>query len=280
MPNTIVLVHGAWLNSASWAGFKARYEARGYRVIVPDWPYDDRPPAELRASPRPEVARLGQRDILAHYEWIIRALDEPPIIIGHSAGGTFTQHLLDRGLGAAGVAIDPAPTPGVPLYPHAILSALPVFIDPFSWRKAKVMSRRFFANRFAQTAPRDQVEALYDRYIVPTPGKVYWDGVIKAIKIQWDNPKRAPLLLIAGGKDLIADAAMTEAIYRKQSRAPSRTELKIFPDRSHWTCMDAGWEEVADFALDWAERNARTSGQPAAGNKGEGEAQRKEREKV
>ena len=249
-------------------------------MIVPDWPYDDRPPAELRASPRPELAHLGQRDILAHYERIIRALDEPPIIIGHSAGGTFTQHLLDRGLGAAGVAIDPAPTPGVPLYPHAILSALPVFIDPFSWRKAKVMSRRFFANRFAQTAPRDQVEALYDRYIVPTPGKVYWDGVIKAIKIQWDNPKRAPLLLIAGGKDLIADAAMTEAIYRKQLRAPSRTELKIFPDRSHWTCMDAGWEEVADFALDWAERNARTSGQPAAGNKGEGEAQRKEREKV
>jgi pimeloyl-ACP methyl ester carboxylesterase len=280
MPNTIVLVHGAWLNSASWAGFKARYQARGYRVIAPDWPYDDRPPAELRSSPRPELAHLGQREILAHYERIIRALDEPPIIIGHSAGGTFTQHLLDRGLGAAGVAIDPAPTPGVPLYPHAIVSALPAFIDLFSWRKAKVMSRKFFAKRFAQTAPKGEVEALYDRYIVPTPGKVYWDGVINKINIQWDNPQRAPLLLIGGGKDLIADAAMTVAIYRKQSRAPSRTELRIFPERSHWTCMDAGWEEVADFALDWAERNARSSGQPAAANKGEEEAQRKEKEKA
>jgi len=168
----------------------------------------------------------------------------------------------------------------VPLYPHAIVSALPVFIDPFSWRKAKVMSRKFFANRFAQTASRDEVQALYDRYIVPTPGKVYWDGVINKIKIQWDNPKRAPLLLIGGGKDLIADAAMAKAIFRKQWRAPSRTELKIFPDRSHWTCMDPGWEEVADFALDWAERNARTSGQPAAGDKGEEEATRKEKEKV
>jgi pimeloyl-ACP methyl ester carboxylesterase len=283
---TIVLVHGAWLNSASWAGFKERYEARGYKVIAPDWPYDDRPPAELRASPRPELAHLGQREIISHYERIIRDLDEPPIIIGHSAGGTFTQHLLDRGLGAAGVAIDPAPTPGVPLYPHAIVSALPVFIDPFSWRKAKVMSRSFFANRFAQTAPRDQVDALYNRYIVPTPGKVYWDGVINAIRIQWDNPMRAPLLLIGGGKDLIADAGMTEAIFRKQSRAPSLTEYKLFPNRSHWTCIDAGWEEVADYALDWAEREARQSGNTdtKAGAKEGGVVpdtnQRKEKEKA
>ena len=252
MPHTVLLIHGAWLNSVSWEKIKARYESRGHRVIAPDWPYDDRSPEELRTSPAPELAKVGQRDILAHYEKIIRDLDAPPLIIGHSAGGTFTQHLLDRGLGAAGVAIDPAPTPGVALYPHAIVSALPVFSDPFSWRKVKHMSRSFFANRFAQTAPRDQVDALYDRYIVPTPGKVYWDGVINTIKINWASKIRPPLLLIGGGKDLIADGAMTAAIYRKQKRAASPTELKIYSERSHWTCMDAGWEEVADYALDWA----------------------------
>lgn len=256
MSSTIVLIHGAWLNSASWAGFKSRYESRGHRVIAPDWPYDDRSPKELRDSPRSELAHLGQRQILDHYERIIRDLGEPPILIGHSAGGTFTQHLLDRGLGAAGVAINPAPTPGVPLYPHAIVSALPVFIDPLSWRKAKVMSRSFFKNRFAQTAPKDQADALYDRYIVPTPGKVYWDGVVNKIKIDWDSKTRPPLLLIGGGLDLIADAAMTEAIFREQKRAASVTDLRIFPNRSHWTCMDPGWEEVADFALDWAERHS------------------------
>ena len=119
------------------------------------------------------------------------------------------------------------------------------------------MSRRFFRNRFAQTVPEDQADALYDRYIVPTPGKVYWDGVVNATQIRWDNPDRAPLLLIGGELDLIADASMTQAIYEKQKQAPSLTELKIFPDRSHWTVLDPGWEEVADFALDWAVRNAR-----------------------
>ena len=33
--------------------------------------------------------------------------------MGHSFGGAFTQILLDRGLGAAGVAIDSAPVKGM-----------------------------------------------------------------------------------------------------------------------------------------------------------------------
>lgn len=260
MTKTIVLIHGAWLNARSWEAFKARYEAKGFTVVAPDWPHDDRTPAELRHAPDPRLARTGQKAVIDHYDRIIRALPQEPILIGHSLGGVFVQHLLDRGLGVAGVAIHPAPTPGVPLGPHAIVSALPVFSDLFSWKKAKVMSRRFFETRFAQTAPKDRMAELYDRYIVPTAGRMYWDGVTGASgRIRWDNPDRAPLLLIGGELDLIADASMTRAIHRKQSRAPSRTDLKVFEGRSHWTCMDAGWETVADYALDWAQSSARPS---------------------
>ncbi|MCR5879805.1 alpha/beta hydrolase [Phenylobacterium sp. J367] len=264
MTKTIMLIHGAWLNSRSWEAFKARYEAQGFTVVAPDWPYDDRPPAELRAKPDPRLAKTGQREIIAHFAAEIAKLPEAPILIGHSAGGTFTQHLLDQGLGVAGVAIDPAPTPGVPLGLQAIISALPVLGDPFSNGKLKTMSRPFFKTRFAQTAPKDQADALYDRYIVPTAAKVYWDGIINPIKINWANPNRAPLLLIGGEIDLIADASMTRAIFNKQKRAASRTELKIYPGRSHWTCMDPGWEQVADDALAWAVANARApAGAPA-----------------
>jgi len=119
------------------------------------------------------------------------------------------------------------------------------------------MSRSFFRRRFAQLIPNDRADALYDEYIVPTPGKVYWDVIVHKTPIRWDNPDRAPLLLIGGELDLIADASMTQAIYEKQKQAPSLTEIKIFPGRSHWTLLDPGWEEVADFALDWAVRNAR-----------------------
>jgi pimeloyl-ACP methyl ester carboxylesterase len=258
MSKTIVLIHGAWLNAHSWEGFKARYEARGYTVIVPSWPLDDRPPAELRESPNPALAKIGINEIINHYDRHIRALPEAPILIGHSFGGTVTQHLLDRGLGAAGVVIDPAPTSGVLVGWQTIKSTFPVFFSRGSWRSVMTMSRSFFGSRFAQSVPPAQVDATYDRYIVPTAGKVYWDGLVAAAgKIRWDNPDRAPLLLIGGGIDLIAQAKMTKAMFEKQKQAPSNTELKIYPNRSHWTCTEAGWEEVADFALDWAAKNAR-----------------------
>lgn len=152
---------------------------------------------------------------MSQYEAIIRALPEQPILIGHSLGGVFVQHLLASGLGVAGVAVDPAPTPGVALGIHSIVSALPVFGDLLSWRKTKVMSRSFFARRFAQTLPKDQADAAYDRYIVPTAGRVYWNGAVSPMKIDWAGQDRAPLLLIGGGRDLIADASMTRAIFAK-----------------------------------------------------------------
>ena len=40
---------------------------------------------------------------------------------GHSLGGLVVQILLDRGLGAAGVAIDPAPAQGVMRLPLSML---------------------------------------------------------------------------------------------------------------------------------------------------------------
>ncbi|MEV6105152.1 alpha/beta hydrolase [Streptomyces sp. NPDC051940] len=33
------------------------------------------------------------------------------------------------------------------------------------------------------------------------------------------------------------------------------TDYHEFPQRSHWTCAEPGWEEVADYALNWAQRH-------------------------
>jgi pimeloyl-ACP methyl ester carboxylesterase len=256
-----MLIHGAWLNSKSWENWKVRFEAKGFTVVTPDWPHDAGEPADLRAHPRKELTKFGPKEIVAHYEREIRRLPEAPILIGHSAGAVWVQHLLDRGLGVAGVSIDPAPTPGVGLGLDTAISALPVLGDIFSGFKVKQMTPKFFANRFANGLPRNMVAEHFDRYIVPTAGKVYWDGVISggAGKITWASKTRAPLLLIGGGIDKIAEATMTKTIFAKQKRAASSTELKIYPNRSHWTCAEPGWEEVADFALDWALRNARAS---------------------
>ena len=55
--------------------------------------------------------------MVAHYAQIIRGLDAPPIVIGHSFGGLIVQRLLGQDLAAAAVAIDPAPIKGVLILP-------------------------------------------------------------------------------------------------------------------------------------------------------------------
>ncbi len=259
MAGTIVLIHGAWMTPACWDGFAGRYRNRGYTVIAPAWPYDDRPVAELRHSPAPELAKVGFGELADHYETIIKALPEPPIIIGHSMGGLVAQILLDRGLGSVGVAIDPAPPRGVLAGPRATWSGLPAVLSWASWRKVRPMSFKRFAWSFCHTLGYDEQRAAYDRQVVPTPGRLYWQLLLfsGATKVDFSNGTRAPLLITAASKDRAVDASTIRWNYRKYRHSGAVTELMPFPDRTHWLIAAPGWEEVADAVLAWAEQHGR-----------------------
>jgi pimeloyl-ACP methyl ester carboxylesterase len=258
MSKTVMLIHGAWLTPLSWEHFRARYEAAGYTVHAPAWPHEDIPLEQLRRSPPPELRKLTVGQVVDHYDDLIRALREPPIIVGHSYGGLFTQLLLDRGLGTAGVAIDSVPVAGVLPRPRVLLSALPVFLSIGAWNRVLTMSFGAFAANFANGLPADKRRAAYDRYVAPTPGRLYYQAASGiGLSITANNPRRAPLLLIAGERDRTITPSQVGATFRKQRLAPSISEMKVFPDRSHFLCLEPGWEEVADYALDWAALNQR-----------------------
>src|SRR3954454_4144254 len=104
-PDTIVLVHGFWVTPRSWEDWIAHYEAKGYRVIAPAYPGFEVEVEALNADPAP-IEALSLPAAVEHFEDVIRELDSPPILIGHSAGGAIVQILLDHGFGAAGVAVN------------------------------------------------------------------------------------------------------------------------------------------------------------------------------
>ena len=162
MTGTIVLIHGLWVTPRSWEGWVQRYEARGYQVITPTYAgWDGLEVEDLRARPEliADCSITETKDKLAAE---IAALDEPPIIMGHSFGGTFTQLMLARGLGRAGVVIDSAPTEGVRVNPVSqVRSLFPALKNPANAHKAVGFTQDEWHYAFTNTISREDSDAAW-----------------------------------------------------------------------------------------------------------------------
>jgi pimeloyl-ACP methyl ester carboxylesterase len=238
--------------------------SKGYRVLTPTYPGFEVEVEALRKDPEP-IATATVPATVAQIAGVINELDRQPILMGHSFGGTLTQLLMDRGLGACGVAIDSAPTEGVRVSPPSqIKSLFPILKNPTNRHKAVGFTPMEFHYAFANTLSEEDSAKVYDRYHIPAPGNWVWAyGLIANFKpghqetwVNYKNDSRAPLLFIGGGEDHIMPPSVNKS-NAKHYKGNTMTEYHEFPGRSHWTCGEPGWEAVADYALEWAVANAR-----------------------
>ena len=262
-PTTIVLSHGLWMTPRSWEKWIERFQAAGYTAIAPAWPGLEGEVDALRQDPSP-IAHQDVNTILDHYERIIRGLDRPPIIIGHSFGGAFAQLLAHRGLGAAVVSIDGASIRGVRDLPFSTLkSSAALLRNPFARHKAVPFTYEQFRYAFGNTLDEAAAREAYDRYAIPGSRNVLQTGANANL-----NPRtpfrvdfeadRPPLLFIGGEFDHVIPAKVSRKMAAKYDGASTVTEYKEFAGRSHFIAGEPGWEEVADFALSWATDHARS----------------------
>jgi pimeloyl-ACP methyl ester carboxylesterase len=256
--DTIVLIHGLWMTPRSWEHWAKRYETKGYTVLAPAWPGMEVEVEALNADPSP-LEKLDVETIVGHYEQIIRGLDSPPIVMGHSFGGGFTQILLDRGLGAVGVGIAPATVKGVRDLPlSTIRASAPLLAHPF--KKYGGLNEKQFHYAFANTLSREESDEIRERYAVPGPAEVLKEGAFAnfmrhaAMSVDFENANRAPMLFIAFSEDHIVPPKPIQHMAEKYTAVP--VEYKEFSGRPHFPGVP-GWEEVADYALEWAAEKAK-----------------------
>lgn len=256
--NSVVLIHGLWLTARSWEHWIARYKERGFRVLAPAYPGFEVEVEALRKDPS-RIEKVGITEIADHYEAIIRKLDKPPILMGHSFGGTVTQLLLDRGVGAAGVCLNSAVVKGIKVVPlPQIRSLFPVLDDPRHRHQAVGLTPKQFHYAFTNTLTEKESQPFYDRYAIPAPGRIVWDGALanfsprSPAKVDFKNSGRAPLLFIAGGEDHVNPPAVNMSNYKQQRKSGATTHYVEFADRPHFMLGLADWQSIADLALAWA----------------------------
>ena len=256
----VVFVHGLWLLDSSWDRWATFFEDAGYAAVTPGWPDD--PPTVEEAREHPEAfANKSIGDVAAYQQQIVEKLDRKPAIIGHSFGGLLVQILAGRGLSAATVAIDPAPSRGVlPLPIAALKSSSPVLSNPANRHRAVTLTFDQFRYGFGNAVPEEEAKKLYETYHVAGAGvpvfQVAFENFNPRSELKADNKaaNRGPMLVISGELDNQVPHAISHATYKRQAKNKDVTEFVEIAGRGHSLTIDAGWQEVAQTSLDFISR--------------------------
>jgi alpha-beta hydrolase superfamily lysophospholipase len=252
---TIVLIPGLWMTALSWEHWVKHYSNKGYCIVARSWPGMEGGIEQLRRDPS-SFANLGLTEVVDHYEQIIGELETPPIIIGYGFGGLVTQILLDRGWGAAGVGIASAPVKGIARLPLSMLKlAFSVLGKSLSNKTASLTAGQFhhaFANSLTETESLD----AFQRYVVSAPNRVLLQTALanftsdSATTVNFRNDTRAPLLLVAGGKDRVVPSSLVRANFELYRESKAETDYKEYPEQTHLTLLQK--TKVADYVLGWS----------------------------
>ena len=253
----LMLIHGAWLSARSWERFADYFSKRGFDVSAPEWPRKQGDVEALREEAE-QIAGLGLTEIVDHYEGLIRALDRPAVLVGHSFGGLIVELLLDRGLGRAGVALSPAPPKGILILPFSSLKAAsPALAHPSKRHGIVELSLEEFTYGFVNTFSEEEAAAAYERYAVPETGRIFYEAgfanfsLHPPTQVHFSNEQRAPLLIVGAEEDHTVPASVSRAQHKKYKRSPAQTDYIEFEGRPHLFVVGEGWEEVAAAIDGW-----------------------------
>src|SRR5205823_1957748 len=253
----LMLIHGAWLSARSWETYSDFFGKKGYDVSAPEWPRKQGDVEEMRET-ADDSAGLGVTEIVEHYESLIRELDSPPVLIGHSYGGLFVELLLDRGLGRAGVALSPAPPKGILVLPFSTLKAAsPALAHPSKWHGIVTLTPEEFAYGFVNTFSPDDAAAAYERYAVPETGQIFYEAgfanfhLHPPTEVHFKNADRAPLLIVGAGEDHTVPASLARAAYKRYEKSAVTTDYLEFDGRPHLHMAAPDWQEVAQAVDSW-----------------------------
>jgi hypothetical protein len=167
------------------------------------------------------------------------------------------------------VAIDSVPPEGVRRVALAqTRAAFPVLRNPANRHRVVGFTKEQYHYAFANTLTEKDSDKVYERCHIAVPGSFIWAAVLANFEpghqdgyVNYKNDDRAALLRIASGEDHLQPASVNESNFKHYRTSCATTDYHKIAGRSHYTVGQDGWEEVAEYALEWAMEHAT---QPAA----------------
>lgn len=259
MSETIVMIHGMWGGAWYWENYAEYFEKKGYHCIRPTLRFHDMEPNKV---PNPQLGTTSLLDYAEDLEKEIRKLDTTPILMGHSMGGLLTQILGSRGLAKVLVLLTPAS-------PHGIMALTPSVIRSFwsaltkwgFWRKPHRQTFNEAVYSMLHLLPGEEQKETFDKFVYESGLAAceigFWLFDSKRASKVDESKVTCPVLVVAGTEDRITPASVVRKVAQKYKAVST---YKEFANHAHWVIMEPGWEEIAEYILDWLDEVLSESG--------------------
>lgn len=249
-PATVVIIHGAFCAGWAFDEYRSLFEAQGSRVIAPTLRHHGQAPG-VRASR--ELGVTSVLDYAADIEALVRELDAPPVLIGHSMGGLVAQIVATRLPVKALALIAPSAPWGIlPSSPWEIASAQGLYFAGQFWNKPLRPEAWIAESHALDLLPPKQREAVFARF-VPESGLatfeiMHWAMDARRATYVDADKVACPVLCVAGGLDRVNPPKTVASIARRYRERGHYFEVET---ASHWLIGEPGWEKTARYVREW-----------------------------
>lgn len=250
---TIVFIHGLCMTPKCWQHWKAYFEALGYEVHAPAYPFHDGNPKKLWKNINPLLGEVNLDEVILHLSSFIEKLPEKPVLVGHSLGGLIVQKLMARDKGVAGIVISGTPPLGIITFKWSFWKSNIPLLNIFTPNSIFKARRKWFHFAFGNLLEREDSDEIYDRFVVPESRRIARGSFSSTARINFEKSHR-PLLFIAAEKDNSIPFQLVKKNLHAYEDILSAREYRIFPGRSHLICLEQNWQQVADYVQQWLQK--------------------------
>jgi pimeloyl-ACP methyl ester carboxylesterase len=241
-PVPLLFVHGAWHGAWCWdEHFLDFFADQGFRALA----------VSLRghggSSASKPIRFVSLADYVEDVVTVAESMPTPPVVIGHSSGGSLVQKYLETQQAPAGVLLASTPPRGNTAYNMRWLKR-----HPWHFMTAAITGKTLHRVNTPKPA-REKFFSIHtpEADVVRHAGRLQEDSRragLDSPRFTRNSPKHVttPLLVLGAG----CDRMLIPREVHETARAYG-TEAEFFPNMGHSMMLEPGWQAVAERIVGW-----------------------------